>query len=474
VTGPTGAASTGATGITGPTGMTGMTGPTGAASTGATGITGPTGMTGMTGVTGPTGQNGPTGTAGNPAGITGSVQYNLGVNFGGTGSFIYNNTNGFLGVGSNLPAVRLDIGGSIKTTGQIQATSSETFGAPGFTWTGNLGTGMGMPTSQHIAFFTNGNERLRVNQSSSFLESYFGLKMGITSGSGQTNGAATISPIVSSGVGDTNYAISFNNSNANGSSLRGSGYLRAYPYAIGSYLVLEMGAFGGNNYAGLNFKSTNIINFELTGDATSSQVSIGWTYGSSPVINNNANLGWSKLAVNGGLSVYDGAGANPWSMVSSGGSLYFSNAADTGTTFNTTLAKASLDGNGNLTVAGNLIAYYTFSDSRLKANIRPITHALDAVATISGVRYEPSSIAAEIGYEKTGTDVGVLAHDVQEVLPEAVELAPFDRNPDGTSKSGEHYLMVHYEKLIPLLVEAIKELKAEVNDLRSELNDLKK
>jgi hypothetical protein len=90
------------------------------------------------------------------------------------------------------------------------------------------------------------------------------------------------------------------------------------------------------------------------------------------------------------------------------------------------------------------------------------------------VRYEPSSIAAEIGYEKTGTDVGVLAQDVQKILPEAVELAPFDRNTDGTSKSGENYLMVHYEKLIPLLVEAIKELKAEVNDLRSELNDLKK
>jgi hypothetical protein len=136
--------------------------------------------------------------------------------------------------------------------------------------------------------------------------------------------------------------------------------------------------------------------------------------------------------------------------------------------------KGWLDSNGNLTVAGNLVAYYTFSDSRLKSNIRPITYALDAIATISGVRYEPSTVADEIGYKRTGTDVGVLAQDVQKVLPEAVELAPFDRNPDGTSKSGENYLMVHYEKLIPLLVEAIKELKAEVNDLRSELNDLKK
>jgi hypothetical protein len=60
----------------------------------------------------------------------------------------------------------------------------------------------------------------------------------------------------------------------------------------------------------------------------------------------------------------------------------------------------------------------------------------------------------------------VFAQDVQQVQPEAVKPAPFDIAEDGTSSSGENYLTVQYEKLIPLLIEAIKELRAEVNQLK--------
>jgi len=60
---------------------------------------------------------------------------------------------------------------------------------------------------------------------------------------------------------------------------------------------------------------------------------------------------------------------------------------------------------------------------------------------------------------------------VQAVLPEAVRPAPFDRSPDGTgSASGEHYLTVQYEKLTALLIEAVKQLKSEVDDLRARLD----
>jgi hypothetical protein len=73
---------------------------------------------------------------------------------------------------------------------------------------------------------------------------------------------------------------------------------------------------------------------------------------------------------------------------------------------------------------------------------------------------------------QTGTEVnlekrhlGVLAQDVQEVFPEVIELAPFDRNQDGTSKSGENYLTVKYDRLIPVLIQAIKEQQEKIEQL---------
>jgi hypothetical protein len=65
--------------------------------------------------------------------------------------------------------------------------------------------------------------------------------------------------------------------------------------------------------------------------------------------------------------------------------------------------------------------------------------------------------------------VALSAQAVQRIQPEAVALAPFDRETDGTSKSGENYLTVQYERLVPLLVEAIKELRAEVNTIKAQL-----
>ena len=65
-------------------------------------------------------------------------------------------------------------------------------------------------------------------------------------------------------------------------------------------------------------------------------------------------------------------------------------------------------------------------------------------------------------------DVGVLAQEIQRVLPEAITYAPFDRDEFGNSKSGKDYLTVKYEKIIPLLIEAIKELNKKIESLEGE------
>ena len=126
-------------------------------------------------------------------------------------------------------------------------------------------------------------------------------------------------------------------------------------------------------------------------------------------------------------------------------------------------------GAGAIYATGNITAYY--SDKRLKENITPIENALDKVNAISGVTYNGNDLAAEYGYDDRSQQVGVLAQEVQSVLPEAVKHAPFDiaTNDNGVeySKSGETYLTVQYEKLVPLLIEAIKELTKRVKELES-------
>jgi hypothetical protein len=119
---------------------------------------------------------------------------------------------------------------------------------------------------------------------------------------------------------------------------------------------------------------------------------------------------------------------------------------------------------GQIVATNSITAFY--SDKRLKANIIPIGNALDKVDRLSGVTYTQNKFAEQFGYNDYSQQVGVIAQQVQEVLPEVVKLAPFDMGPKGTSLSGENYLTVQYEKIIPLLVEAIKELRAEVKELK--------
>ena len=69
--------------------------------------------------------------------------------------------------------------------------------------------------------------------------------------------------------------------------------------------------------------------------------------------------------------------------------------------------------------------------------------------------------------------VGVFAQDVEKVQPEAVDLAPSDNGKDNKSISGENYLTVQYEKLVPLLIESIKELKQEIKELKAYLEKLR-
>lgn len=108
---------------------------------------------------------------------------------------------------------------------------------------------------------------------------------------------------------------------------------------------------------------------------------------------------------------------------------------------------------GEIRATNNITAYY--SDDRFKTNLGNIPNALDKVQTLNGFYYEANELAQSYGYEKK-LEVGVSAQQVQAIMPEVVAPAPID----------DKYLTVRYEKLVPLLIEAIKELKAEVDELK--------
>ena len=116
---------------------------------------------------------------------------------------------------------------------------------------------------------------------------------------------------------------------------------------------------------------------------------------------------------------------------------------------------------GALEVTGDITALT--SDIRLKDEISPITKALEKVNSLSGFTYKHNEIAKLKCDIDTGdqTYAGVSAQDVQKVLPEAVKPAP----------SNNDYLTVQYEKLVPLLIEAVKELSAKVDALENQINN---
>jgi hypothetical protein len=124
-----------------------------------------------------------------------------------------------------------------------------------------------------------------------------------------------------------------------------------------------------------------------------------------------------------------------------------------------------VNGAGTMYATGDVVAYS--SDRRLKENIKPIEGALEKVLSLNGVTFDWNETSIKAGFipSRRYNDAGVIAQEIQAVLPQAVEFAPFDYQ-EGKSKSGENYLTVKYEKIVPLLIAAINELTIEVERLK--------
>ena len=114
---------------------------------------------------------------------------------------------------------------------------------------------------------------------------------------------------------------------------------------------------------------------------------------------------------------------------------------------------------GRIDAKNDIVAFST-SDKRLKCNIQPIDNALCKVIGVTGNTFDWKELNEEERktiHGNTGRDVGVIAQEIEKILPEAVT----------TRDSG--YKAVNYEKIVPLLIEAIKEQQKQIDELKSRL-----
>jgi hypothetical protein len=229
-----------------------------------------------------------------------------------------------------------------------------------------------------------------------------------------------------------------------------------------------------------NIISPTITSDSFTGQATLTQVSISNTPNANASNTQIATTGFVKDVLNSGNTfnmavqngvVTSGSYANPSWITSLAGSKITGDITGNAGNINSFTVNQSVGtGNnvqfsslgvgttasataGEIRATNNITAY--FSDDRLKKRLGNIENALEKVMSLNGFKYEPNETAQSLGYA-VKPEIGLSAQEVQSVLPEVVVPAPID----------EQYLTIHYERVIPLLVEAIKELKKEIDELK--------
>ena len=140
-------------------------------------------------------------------------------------------------------------------------------------------------------------------------------------------------------------------------------------------------------------------------------------------------------------------------MTFDGTTAYINGALGVGTTNPTTV--------GRIEATNDIIAYYS-SDERLKDNIRSIPGALNKVMELNGVFFDWIPLTEEqevLIHGNKGADVGIIAQQIEKVLPEVVTIRD------------NGYKAVNYDKIVALLIEAIKEQQSEIDQLKDKINE---
>jgi hypothetical protein len=378
-----------------------------------------------------------------------------------SGSDIYLSLAGNVGIGSTIPTVKLDVVGNIKSTGTITGSNISLSGFEVFSgivtasrFVSTVATG--------TAPLTVNSQTLVTNLNADYLRGKVGPSgdiVGTSDSQTLTNKTLTLPRFGGTGV-------AFNGSSSGVTTVRASATASGtivLPSISGIATVITTGDTGTITSAMIS--DLSIINSDVSAGAGISYSKLNLSNSIvNADINSSAAIAISKLA------------ASTISGISLGGSLNNLTAGsfityDSGTTYNGSTARtigvaATTANTANTIVARNASGDFTAgtincaylnatfdinsnSDENLKTNINTIENALDTVSSLRGVTFE---------WKENGKkSVGVVAQELEQVLPQLI-------SQNGDNKA------VNYNGLIGVLIQAVKELSAEVQDLKEQLN----
>lgn len=298
----------------------------------------------------------------------------------------------------------------------------------------------------------------------------------VTSGSG-TNWASTIW-----GIGPT-FCGTAAGSTYDSTGVYGISWVRGtstyYDAAIGEglYIYTNGSLEGGIGTSGMAVYGNIVVSGTVDGrdvavdgsklDGLYAARTTGNNWGATPQIDTSGILeGMYGLHFHGA----DASTENDWviqlSSTAANPALYFYN--DVGT-----LRFEFLD-SGDFRADGDITAYY--SDIRLKDVSGIVTNCISSIMAIDPpIRYTATKHAEKISkgaFSSEKKEIGLSAQSVQKIFPELVKRAPFDTGEDGHSISGEDYLTLKYERLIPVLLGAIQEQQGQIDELKKRLEKI--
>ena len=391
---------------------------------------------------------------------------------------------GNVGVGTTAPAEKLDVSGNIKITGVGNGLKLDSLGSAG---SGGIATINNYETAVYTGrgsagFAVIGNANIRLGFGDKSTTSNADL---LINTSGQV-GIGTVSPGAKLHVRDTSGSTSTVKISA-ASNDANYGYLTMTDYSANT-AKLTIGTtygystnkdtitlFNGNvgigttSFSDKLYVSNGMIRVEGTGCGirmpdTSGNPLLALTTDQNTFAGCNIVNGWGN-SLNTGVGVGTTRSDGTAFQVRTGITLSSGIATSSGTqrlvvygSGGTKITKSLSVGaitpsttTGRIDASNDVVAFST-SDVRLKNNIKTIDKALDKVNSIQGIEFD--WIEKEEVHGNSGHDIGVIAQEIEKILPDVVT----------TRENG--YKAVKYEKIVPLLIEAIKDLSKQVDGLK--------